>query len=64
MPEGISAWRENSLRRVSQFSPWTLSLIHIFLTGGELPAMVLIDTVARLIPGVLASEDLSLIHIF
>jgi len=30
------------------------------LTGGELPAMVLIDTVARFIPGVLASEDSAL----
>ncbi len=27
------------------------------LTGGELPAMVIIDAVARLIPGVLGSED-------
>ncbi len=27
------------------------------LTGGELPAMVLIDSVVRLIPGVLGNED-------
>ena len=27
------------------------------LTGGELPAMVLVDSVTRLIPGVLGSED-------
>jgi len=27
------------------------------LTGGELPAMVLIDSVSRLIPGVLSSEE-------
>lgn len=27
------------------------------LTGGELPAMVLIDSVSRLIPGVLSNED-------
>ena len=27
------------------------------LTGGELPAMVLIDTVARLVPGVVGSEE-------
>lgn len=27
------------------------------LTGGELPALVLADTVARLVPGVLSSED-------
>lgn len=30
------------------------------LTGGELPAMVLIDTVARLIPGVLGNENSAL----
>ncbi|MBU0477719.1 tRNA (guanosine(37)-N1)-methyltransferase TrmD [bacterium] len=27
------------------------------LTGGELPAMVIIDTIARLIPGVLGNQD-------
>jgi len=27
------------------------------LTGGELPAMVMMDTIARLIPGVLNNED-------
>ncbi len=27
------------------------------LTGGELPAMVMIDTIARLVPGVLKNED-------
>ena len=27
------------------------------LTGGELPAMVMIDTISRLIPGVLGNED-------
>ena len=27
------------------------------LTGGELPALVLADTVARLVPGVLSSEE-------
>ena len=34
-----------------------VSIGDYILTGGELPAMVLIDTVARLIPGVLAGED-------
>ena len=29
------------------------------LTGGELPAMVMIDTIARLIPGVLGKEESS-----
>lgn len=39
---------------------WDMEEVSIgdyILTGGELPAMVLIDSVARLIPGVLASED-------
>jgi tRNA (guanine37-N1)-methyltransferase len=30
------------------------------LTGGELPAMVVIDAVVRLLPGVLGSDDSSL----
>lgn len=34
-----------------------LSIGDYIVTGGELPAMVLIDSVSRLIPGVLASED-------
>lgn len=39
---------------------WNMEEISIgdyILTGGELPAMVLIDSVARLIPGVLSGED-------
>lgn len=39
---------------------WNMEEISIgdyILTGGELPAMVLIDSVARLIPGVLSCED-------
>lgn len=39
---------------------WDMEEISIgdyILTGGELPAMVLIDSVARLIPGVLSGED-------
>ena len=27
------------------------------LTGGELPAMVMIDAISRLVPGVLSNED-------
>lgn len=34
-----------------------VSIGDYILTGGELPAMVLIDTVARFIDGVLASEE-------
>lgn len=39
---------------------WDMEEVSIgdyILTGGELPAMVLIDSVARLIPGVLSGED-------
>jgi len=34
-----------------------ISIGDFVLTGGELPAMVLIDAVARLLPGVLGNED-------
>lgn len=34
-----------------------LSIGDYILTGGELPAMVLVDAVSRLIPGVLSSEE-------
>ncbi len=34
-----------------------VSIGDYILTGGELPAMVLIDAVARLVPGVLGNED-------
>lgn len=34
-----------------------ISIGNYVLTGGELPAMVLIDSVSRLIPGVLGKED-------
>jgi tRNA (guanine37-N1)-methyltransferase len=34
-----------------------LSLGDYVLTGGELPALVIVDTVARLLPGVVGDED-------
>lgn len=34
-----------------------ISIGNYVLTGGELPAMVLIDTISRLIPGVLGKEE-------
>ena len=37
-----------------------VSIGDYILTGGEIPAMVLIDSVARLIPGVLGNEDSAL----
>jgi tRNA (guanine37-N1)-methyltransferase len=39
------------------FVDYEISLGDFVLTGGELAAMVLIDAVARFIPGVLGSED-------
>ena len=39
---------------------WEMEEVSIgdyILTGGELPAMVLVDSVARLIPGVMSGED-------
>ena len=44
-------------RVLDHFDMEEVSIGDYILTGGELPAMVLIDTVARLIPGVLAGED-------
>jgi len=36
---------------------WELSIGDYVLTGGELPAMVVVDAVARLLPGVLGDES-------
>ena len=46
-------------RIIDAFKMEEVSIGDYILTGGELPAMVLIDTVTRLIPGVLSSEDSS-----
>lgn len=43
--------------RIRSLADLELSIGDYVLTGGELPAMVLIDAVARLLPGVLGSED-------
>ncbi len=45
-------------QRVSEIlEPDEISIGDYVLTGGELPAMVMIDAVVRLIPGVLGAED-------
>lgn len=41
-----------------------LSIGDYVLTGGELPAMVMIDTISRLIPGVLHNDDSSVTESF
>ena len=43
-------------RVLDEIADMELSLGDFVMTGGELPAMAVIDTVSRLIPGVLANE--------
>ncbi len=44
-------------RVVEGLKPLEVSIGDYVLTGGELPAMVLLDTVARLVPGVLGDPE-------
>lgn len=44
-------------RVIEKISPIEISVGDYVLTGGELPALTLIDAVSRLIPGVLHNED-------
>lgn len=44
-------------RVIEQLSPLEISIGDYVLSGGELPAMVLIDAVVRLLPGVLGHEE-------
>lgn len=44
-------------RIIDHYIDESISIGDYVLTGGELPAAVLIDSIARLIPGVLASEN-------
>lgn len=44
-------------RTLAELSAEEVSIGDYVLTGGELPAMVLIDAIARFLPGVLASEE-------
>ena len=39
-------------------------MLHFVLTGGELPAMVIIDSVVRLLPGVLGGDNSAEIESF
>lgn len=47
-------------RVLDYFGAEEVSIGDYILTGGELPAMVLVDSVARMIDGVLASEEAAL----
>lgn len=44
-------------RVIEKLNPIEVSMGDYVLTGGELPAMVIIDAVARLVPGVLHNDD-------
>ncbi len=46
--------------RVTEFLDEELSLGDFVLTGGELPAMIVVDGVTRLIPGVLGNKESAL----
>ena len=43
--------------RIRTIVDYEISLGHYVLTGGELPALIIIDSVVRLIPGVLGGEQ-------
>lgn len=43
--------------RIKNFVDGEISIGDFVLTGGELPALVILDTMARFIPGVIASES-------
>lgn len=44
-------------RVIEKLNPIEISVGDYVLTGGELPAMIIIDAVARLVPGVLHNDD-------
>jgi tRNA (guanine37-N1)-methyltransferase len=50
--------------RITKFVDEQISIGDYVLTGGELPAMVLIDSIVRLIPGVLGGETSAEIESF
>lgn len=50
--------------RVFEVADGAISIGDYVLTGGELPAMVIIDSITRLIPGVLGGENSALIESF
>lgn len=54
--EGIDA-RLSKVLRDSDFKVQELSIGPYVLTGGEIPAMVLVDTISRQIPGVLGKRE-------
>jgi tRNA (guanine37-N1)-methyltransferase len=60
----ICAHYEGVDERIRDFIDEEISIGDYVLTGGEIPAMVIIDAVARLIPGVLGKEESSMFESF
>lgn len=60
----VCARYEGYDERVTKFVDLQISIGDYVLTGGELPAMVVIDSVVRLIPGVLGGEHSAEIESF
>lgn len=60
----VCARYEGYDERVTEFVDEQISIGDYVLTGGELPAMVVIDSVVRLIPGVLGGEKSAEIESF
>ncbi len=51
-------------QRILSIVDYKISLGKFVLTGGELPALIIIDSIVRLIPGVLGGENSALIESF
>lgn len=60
----IAGHYEGVDERVINFIDEEISIGNYILTGGELPAMVLVDSIVRLIPGVLEKEEATQIESF
>lgn len=60
----VCARYEGYDERVTDYVDEQISIGDYVLTGGELPAMVLVDAVVRLIPGVLGGEKSAEIESF
>ncbi|HEX5455762.1 MAG TPA: tRNA (guanosine(37)-N1)-methyltransferase TrmD [Candidatus Saccharimonadales bacterium] len=60
----ICARYEGYDERITEFVDEQISIGDYILTGGELPAMVVIDSIVRLIPGVLGGETSAEIESF
>ncbi len=50
--------------RILALVDYQISLGHFVLTGGELPALIMIDSIVRLLPGVLGGENSAIIESF